>query len=82
MSLVLVSISASFHDFFYHFVVNLTICPKTRRIIIYNRIVIAVSKHIVSEGALAGGDQGIGVEEAAQVGIVVTGLEMDSVYWS
>ena len=41
-----------------------------------NRTVVAVHKHIVAEGALAGGDEGIGAEEAAEIGVVISGLEI------
>ena len=39
-----------------------------------NRIVPAVSKHVIAEEALAGGDEGVGVEEAADGGVVITAL--------
>jgi len=39
-------------------------------------IIPAVGKHIVSEQALAGGDEGICVEESAPGGVVVAGLEV------
>ena len=40
------------------------------------RIVIAIGKHIVAEDALTGGGEGICIEESAQLGIVITGLEV------
>ena len=43
-----------------------------------NRIIKAVGKHVIAQQALAGGDEGIGVEEAAQFGIIIAGLEVIS----
>ena len=40
------------------------------------RIVIAISKHIVAQQTLAGGDEGVGVDESAPGGIVITALEI------
>ena len=40
------------------------------------RIIIAIREHITAEDALAGGGIGVGVEEAAQLGVVVAGLEV------
>ena len=39
-------------------------------------IICAVRKHVVTNQALAGGCKGIGVDESANVGIVVTGLQV------
>ena len=47
---------------------------RSRGITTTNRIVVAISKHVVTEQSLAGGDEGVGVEEAAECGIVITGL--------
>ena len=41
-----------------------------------NRIIIAIREHIAADNALAGGGVGVGVQEAAQLGIVVAGLEV------
>ena len=41
-----------------------------------NGIIKAVGKHIISEDALTCGDEGVGVEEAAEVGIIITALEV------
>ena len=41
-----------------------------------NGIVSTVSKHVIAQDALAGGNEGIGVEEAAYRGIVITALEV------
>ena len=38
--------------------------------------IIAVGKHIIADDALASGDEGVGVDEAAEVGIVIPGLEV------
>ena len=43
--------------------------------IIY-RIIVAVGKHIIAQDTLAGGDEGIGVEEAALFGGVIAALEV------
>ncbi len=39
-------------------------------------VIPAVRKHIVSEQALAGGNENIGVDEAAPFGVVITALEI------
>ena len=41
-----------------------------------DRIIIAVGEHIVAEDTLTSGDKGIGVEEAADLGIIITGLQV------
>ena len=48
----------------------------TRCVCVKNRIVQAIRKHVIAQDALAGGDEGIGVEEAAYCGIVITALEV------
>ena len=40
------------------------------------RIVQTVGKHVIAENTLAGGNEGIGVEETAECGIVITALEV------
>ena len=49
---------------------------KTLRHHAGNRIVAAVGKHVIAEDALAGGDEGIGVDKSADGGVVITGLEI------
>ena len=39
-------------------------------------VIAAVGKHIVSQQALPGGDEGVGVEEPAPLGVVITALEI------
>ena len=48
----------------------------TTIIISITRIIPAVRKHIVPQEALAGAGVAVGVEEAAQGWVVVTGLEV------
>ena len=38
--------------------------------------IIAVRKHIVTQNTLTGGNKGIGVEESAEFGIIVPGLQV------
>lgn len=38
-----------------------------------DRIVIAIGKHVIAEQALAGGDEGVGVDEPTDLGVVITG---------
>ena len=40
------------------------------------RIIPAVGKHIVAQEALAGGGKDVGVDESAEAGIVIAGLEV------
>ena len=40
------------------------------------RIVIAIRKHIIAQQSLAGGDEGVGVEESTPCGIIITALEI------
>lgn len=40
-----------------------------------DRIIPAVGEHIVTEHPLAGGDEGIGIEESTDCGIVITGQQ-------
>ena len=40
------------------------------------RIVAAVSEHVVAQQALAGGDEGIGVDKSADGGVVITALQI------
>ena len=41
-----------------------------------NRIIQAIGKHIIAEDALAGRNQCIGIDESADLRIVITGLEV------
>ena len=41
-----------------------------------NRIIAAVGEHVITEDALAGGNEGVGVDEAADLRIVITGLQV------
>jgi hypothetical protein len=45
------------------------ICPS-------NGVVPAISKHVIPQDPLAGGDKGIGVDESAALRIIVTALEI------
>ena len=40
------------------------------------RIIIAIREHIASEDAQVGGGVGVGVDKAAELGVVVAGLEV------
>ena len=51
-------------------------CSCSRSILEHNRTIIAVSKHVIAQNALSSGSISIGVEEAAQVGVVIPGLEV------
>ena len=55
---------------------NLTLCKFSVWIITIRGIIQAISEHVIAEDALAGRDKGIGVEEATDCGIVITGLEI------
>ena len=39
-------------------------------------VIIAVCKHVVTQDTLAGAGVGVGINEPAQFGIVITGLEI------
>ena len=41
-----------------------------------NRIIPTVGKHIIAQEPLAGGGVGVGIEESAYLGIVITGLQI------
>ena len=43
---------------------------------ICNWIIVAIGKHVITEDSLTGGGEGIGIEESADLGIVITGLEI------
>ena len=51
-------------------------CVIATRISITYRIIEAIGEHVISQNALAGGDEGIGIEEAGEGGVVVAGLEV------
>ena len=55
----------------------------TTRISIANRVIPAIRKHIVPQETLAGGGVGVGVDEAADLGIVISALEViePGLYW-
>jgi len=46
------------------------------RILICDRIIQAVGKHVIAQVALTGGDEGIGVEESAPDGVVISALQI------
>ena len=52
------------------------LCCVPLLISIYDRIIPTICKHVVANKALAGGGVGICVDEAADLGIIVTGLEV------
>ena len=39
-------------------------------------IIVAISKHVIAQNSLAGGDEGVSVDESAPLGIVITALEI------
>ena len=41
-----------------------------------DRVIAAICEHVIAEEALAGGDEGIGIDEAANLWIVITGLQV------
>ena len=41
-----------------------------------NRIIMAVGKHVIAQDTLSGGDEGIGINESADFGIVISALEI------
>jgi hypothetical protein len=45
-------------------------------ITVHDRIVVAVRKHVIAQDSLVGACVGIGINESAQVGIVIAGLEV------
>jgi hypothetical protein len=49
---------------------------RSRDIYPANWIIAAVGKHVIAQHALAGGYEGIGVEEAAQFGIIIAALQI------
>lgn len=40
------------------------------------RIVPTIGVHVVAQEALAGGDEGVGIDKSAELGIVISGLEV------
>ena len=51
--------------------------PKLATLVFaHNRVVSAIGVHIIAGQALAGGDEGIGVDKSADCGVVITGLEV------
>ena len=40
------------------------------------RIIPTIGKHVIAEDALAGAGIGVGIDESAQFGIVIAGLEV------
>ena len=61
--------------------VNICICALAMRkiscwIIKIDRIILAIGKHIIAQHALSGGGVGICIDESAQFGIVIAGLEV------
>ena len=47
-----------------------------RRVLAICRTIPAIGKHIVAQYSLAGGDEGIGVEETAEFRIIITALQI------
>ena len=39
-------------------------------------VIVAISKHVIAKETLAGGGIGVGVDEAAGSGVVITGLQI------
>ena len=54
----------------------LTVCKATGGINAANRIIVAVGEHIIAHKALAGGNKGIRIQEAAPLGVIIAGLEV------
>ena len=61
----------------YNKIMNLTRCVICTGIITAKHgIIPAIGKHVIAQGALASGDEGIGINKSTDFGIVVTGLEV------
>jgi hypothetical protein len=43
---------------------------------IIDRIIKAIREHIMSENALAGGSEDIGIDESAEFGVIIAGLQV------
>ena len=41
-----------------------------------HRTIVAIRKHVIAEGSLAGGDEGISIDETADGGVVKTALQV------
>jgi hypothetical protein len=39
-------------------------------------VIPTIGKHVIAENTLAGGNEGIGVDESADCGVVITGLQV------
>ena len=48
----------------------------TTRVTAIDGVVVTIGEHVIAQEALAGGGEGIGVEETAEVGIVISALEV------
>ena len=62
-----------------HIMIYNQIIPQTclsKIVSTVDRIIQAIGKHVIAKYALAGGGVGVGVDESAQFGIVITGLEV------
>ena len=46
------------------------------RINIIDRIIIAISEHVIAQQALAGGNKRISIDESTNLGVVITALEV------
>lgn len=55
---------------------NFTLWQFTKRVFEANRVIQAVSKHVIAQNTLAGGCVGVGINKPAYLGIVITGLEV------
>ena len=55
---------------------NFTLWQFTKRVFEANRVIQAVSKHVIAQNTLAGGSVGVGIEESAQFGGVISGLQV------
>ena len=42
----------------------------------HHRIVVAIREHVAAEEALTGGGETVGVDEAADLGVVITALQV------
>ena len=41
-----------------------------------SRIIVAISKHVMAQEALAGAYESVGIEESADLGVVISALEI------
>ena len=48
----------------------------TRFIYVHSGVIAAVGEYVIAEEALAGGDEGVGIDEATELRVIITALEV------